>query len=199
MQMAFYFDQSRCTGCYTCCVACKDWNDVPAGPASWRRLRIIEEGKFPEVFVAFLTTACYHCAQPACVSACPVGAINKREKDGIVVVDSATCLGKANCELCKLACPYAAPQFGAEENAKMQMCNLCLDRLAENKKPICVAGCPMRALDAGSLDELRAKYCDNKEAIGFAYYTKVRPSIIFKAKKETTSVAREVKPEAGQL
>ncbi|MEE8174036.1 MAG: 4Fe-4S binding protein [Dehalococcoidia bacterium] len=33
--MAFYFDQTRCTGCYACSVACKDWDDVPAGPASW--------------------------------------------------------------------------------------------------------------------------------------------------------------------
>jgi anaerobic dimethyl sulfoxide reductase subunit B (iron-sulfur subunit) len=35
MQLAFYFDQTRCTGCYTCVVACKDWHDIPAGPASW--------------------------------------------------------------------------------------------------------------------------------------------------------------------
>jgi anaerobic dimethyl sulfoxide reductase subunit B (iron-sulfur subunit) len=38
MQLAFYFDQTRCTGCYTCAVACKDWHDVPAGPASWMRV-----------------------------------------------------------------------------------------------------------------------------------------------------------------
>ena len=24
-QVGFYFDQTRCIGCYTCAVACKDW------------------------------------------------------------------------------------------------------------------------------------------------------------------------------
>ena len=38
MQLAFYFDQTRCTGCYACVVACKDWHDIPAGPASWMRV-----------------------------------------------------------------------------------------------------------------------------------------------------------------
>ena len=54
MQMGFYFDQTRCTGCYACVVACKDWHDVPAGPASWRKVATIEEGNFPDLFVAFL-------------------------------------------------------------------------------------------------------------------------------------------------
>ncbi len=180
MQMGFYFDQTRCTGCYTCTVACKDWHDIPAGPASWRQVLTIEKGKFPNLFVAFLSTSCYHCAQPLCASACPVGAISKRQEDGIVVVNREECLGKDSCELCKLACPYEVPQFGAEENAKMQMCNLCLDRLAENKKPICVAGCPMRALDAGPMEELRAKYGEIKEAEGFIFSAETRPSIVFK-------------------
>ena len=36
MQLAFYFDQTRCIGCYTCTVACKNWHDIPAGPANWQ-------------------------------------------------------------------------------------------------------------------------------------------------------------------
>ena len=88
MQLGFYFDQTRCIGCFTCIVACKDWNDVPAGPASWRRVITIEKGTYPDLFVAFLSTACYHCANPACSAACPVGAISKRDNDGVVIVDS---------------------------------------------------------------------------------------------------------------
>jgi len=180
MQLSFYFDQTRCIGCFTCAVACKDWHDVPAGPASWMRLQTIEEGKYPEPFVAFLSSPCYHCAQPACVSACPANAINKREQDGIVVVDRESCLGKEKCQLCLEACPYAAPQFGAEQNAKMQKCDLCLDRWAEGKKPICVTGCPTRALDAGPADEMKAKYGEIKSATGFDYSEKLKPSVIFK-------------------
>ena len=189
MQIGFYFDQTRCIGCFTCIVACKDWNDVEAGPASWRRVITIEKGKYPDLFVAFLSAACYHCVEPACVSACPVDAISKRELDGVVVVDREACLGKDSCEACLQACPYDAPQFGAEEGAKMQKCDFCLERLAEGKKPTCVDSCPMRAMDAGPIEELRAKYGDSREAECFDYSEKLMPCVIFKPKKDTKSLA----------
>jgi len=186
MQMGFYFDQTRCVGCLTCIVACKDWHDVPAGPASWRWLKTIEKGQYPELFVAFLSLSCLHCQQPGCIPACPAHAIYKRKDDGIVVVDKGACLGNENCGIfCKDACPYGGPQFGAEPGAKMQKCEFCLDKLAENKKPVCVDACLMRALDAGPIEELRAKYVDIREAEGFAYADELIPSIIFKPKKDT--------------
>ena len=61
------------------------------------------------------------------------------------------CLNCAG-SLCRDVCPYGSPQFGDEENAKMQKCNFCIDRWAENKLPICVAACPLRALDAGPVE-----------------------------------------------
>ena len=184
MQMGFYFDQCRCTGCFACVVACKDWHDVPAGPASWRRVITLEKGKYPDLFVAFLVTSCYHCAKPACVSACPVGAVSKREKDGIVVVDKEACLGNDSCGICRQACPYDAPQFGDEANAKMQKCDFCQDRLMENKKPVCVDACPMRALDAGSVQELQTKYGDIRRTEGFVYSDDLVPSIVLKPKED---------------
>ncbi|MCX6000065.1 MAG: 4Fe-4S dicluster domain-containing protein [Chloroflexi bacterium] len=184
MQMAFYFDQTRCTGCYTCQVACKDWHDVPAGPASWMRVATIEKGKYPNPFVAFMCTRCYHCAKPACVAACPVGAITKRKNDGIVVVDREVCVGKNACQACLEACSYKAPQFGAEDNAKIQKCDFCLDRWAEGKQPICVAGCPMRALDAGTIKEMKTKHGDIQQAVGFTFDEKLRPCVVFKPKPE---------------
>jgi len=181
--MGFYFDQCRCTGCHTCVIACKDWHDIPAGPTSWRRIVTIEKGKFPTVFVAFLTIACYHCAKPACLVTCPVSAITKQE-DGAMGVDGEKCLGKDSCGLCLQACPYEIPQFGAEKNSKMQMCNFCMDRLVVRKKPICVAACPMRALDAGPMEELKTRYGGAKEATGFIFSAETEPSIIFKPKRE---------------
>ena len=182
MQLAFYFDQTRCTSCYTCVVACKDWNDVPAGPASWRRVETIERGKYPDPFVAYLSTACYHCADPACVTVCPVNAITKREEDGIVVVNREECLGKDSCQLCLDVCTYDAPQFGDEEHPKMQKCDFCLERWEEGKKPICVDGCPMRAMDAGDIKEMKAKYGQVQDAVGCDYDGKLNPSIVFKPK-----------------
>ena len=182
-QMGFYFDQTRCIGCYACIVACKDWHDVSAGPNSWIRVKTIERGKFPDVFVSFLVAPCYHCADPVCVKVCPTKAIIKREEDGIVVVDRERCIGK-KCSLCLQACPYDAPQFGEGENARMAKCDLCLDRWINGKKPICVDACPMRALDAGPLEELQAKYGRNVKAEGFTYHPIVRPSVVFKPKLE---------------
>jgi len=44
-------------------------------------------------------------------------------------------LGKNSCNLCLEACPYQAPQFREEDEAKMEMCHFCLQRLEENKNP----------------------------------------------------------------
>jgi len=186
MQFGFYFDQTRCIGCYTCVVACKDWHDIPAGPASWRWVSAIEKGKYPELFVAFLSLSCLHCVEPGCIPACPVNAISKRSEDGIVVVDREACLGNVKCAMfCNDACSYGAPQFGAEVGAKMQKCHLCVDRWAEGRKPICVESCPMRALDAGPLDELQAKYGNERAAEGFFYSLtlNMEPSVIFKTQR----------------
>jgi len=182
MQIGFYFDQTRCTGCFTCVVACKDYHNIPAGPISWRSVIEIERGEFPNVFVAYLSKSCWHCALPSCIPACPVDAIIKRKEDGVVVVDQESCLGKESCGNCLKACPYDAPQFGIELNAKMQKCNLCIDRLAEGKKPICVDACPMRALDVGPVDELIIKYGGVIEAEGFIYSVALAPSVVFNPK-----------------
>jgi anaerobic dimethyl sulfoxide reductase subunit B (iron-sulfur subunit) len=198
MQYGIYFDQTRCMGCFTCVVACRDWHDVPAGPASYIRLTTIEKGRYPDLFVAFLPTFCYHCANPACVDTCPADALTKRAEDGIVILDAEACLGKDSCGLCLEACPYDAPQFTAEENAMMQKCDLCIDRLALDKKPVCVSGCPMRALDVGPIDELKAKYKAVETTENFTYIEALKPSVVFKPKKDAKglSIQRiEIKPK----
>ncbi len=189
MQYGFHFNQNRCTGCFICVVACRDWYDVPAGPASRLRIQTTEKGKFPDVFVARLPITCFHCVQPTCVPACPVDAITKREEDGIVVVDRDACLGKDSCSLCLDACPHDAPQFGDEDNAKMQKCDFCEERLAEGHPPICVASCPVRALAAGPMDELGAKYGDSRVAEGFEYSEEMSPSILFNPSMDTNGLA----------
>lgn len=182
-QYGFYIDQTRCIGCYACAVACKDWHDIEAGPAKWMRIKEIERGKFPDLYLAFLPFPCFHCADPACAKACPVDAIIKRESDGIVVVNRELCLGKIECgEKCLKACPWDAPQFGVEENAKMQKCNLCIDRIEKGKQTICVEACPVYALDVGLLQEISNKYETSDEVEGFKRSEKIRPSVIFKPK-----------------
>ena len=184
-QMGIYFDQTRCTGCYTCAVACKDWYDLEAAQVNYMRVRVIEKGTFPDLFAAYLATPCCHCLKPPCVQVCPAEAITKREADGIVVVDSDRCLGKDECsEKCLKACPWKAPQFGPQVNAKMQKCELCLERLEEGRQPVCVEACPMFALEVGPLEELRRKYGEITEAEGFKFLKKFGPVVVFKPKKD---------------
>jgi anaerobic dimethyl sulfoxide reductase subunit B (iron-sulfur subunit) len=181
----------------TCIVACKDWHDVPAGPASWRHVETLEKGTYPDLFVVWLSTSCYHCSRPVCLAACKAGAISKREEDGIVLIDNKKCLGKDLCTACLKACPYKAPQFGTEPQAKMQKCDFCLERLVEGKKPICVESCPMSALDCGDLDLLNQRYGSIREAEGFKYAHRLDPSIIYKPRQDTKNRAlfsRETAP-----
>jgi anaerobic dimethyl sulfoxide reductase subunit B (iron-sulfur subunit) len=183
-QLGFYFDQTRCTGCGACGVACKDWHDIPAGPENWMRILYTEKGRFPDVFVSYLASPCYQCAEPVCASVCPPGAISKRDADGIVVVDTAACLGNEACDVkCQKACPYNAPQFGPEPAARMRKCDFCQERWPERKLPICVEACPTRALDAGPMESLKAKYGEVREAEGFAYSKRTQPAALFKPKR----------------
>ena len=96
-QMGIFFNQTRCTGCHTCAVACKDWHDIDAGPANLMRVIGIERGTYPNLFAAYLASPCYHCQKASCIQACPENAITKRETDGIVVVDREKCVGAAEC------------------------------------------------------------------------------------------------------
>lgn len=184
MQIGFYFDQTRCTGCSACRVACKDWNDIDAGPENWMQVLYTEKGKFPKPFVSYMIAPCFHCIDPVCAAACPVDAITKRKQDGIVVVDQEICIGRKECgQKCLKACPYDAPQFGPDENAKMGKCHFCLDRFEQNKLPNCVEACPVRALDAGALDDLKQKYGENTVANDFKYSKRTKPAVVIKAKQ----------------
>ncbi|MFO8011402.1 MAG: 4Fe-4S dicluster domain-containing protein [Dehalococcoidia bacterium] len=184
MQLGFYFDQTRCTGCDTCTIACKDWNELSLGsePANWRWVVELEWGKYPDPSVAYLAMSCLHCINAPCVEACPAGAIHKRTEDGIVYVDRNECTGSDECgAMCQTVCPYGAPRFGPESNAKMQKCDFCLERWLQGKLPVCVTACPVRALDAGELDTLRASYGNKVVAAGFEYSAETEPSIVLRS------------------
>jgi anaerobic dimethyl sulfoxide reductase subunit B (iron-sulfur subunit) len=178
-QWGFFFDQSRCSGCFTCILACRQWHH---SGINWRRVETMEKGAYPHVTVAFLSLSCLHCGNPACVTVCPADALRKRSADGIVQVDDRHCLGRDTCGQCLDACPYKAIGFRDEPDAKAEKCDFCLQRITQDEKPLCVVSCPTRALDAGPLAQLKEKFGDRQEAKGFRYDRQTRPSIVFKCK-----------------
>lgn len=176
-QYGFLFDQSRCIACHACVVACKQWHDIPPGPTKWMRVYQWEKGGFPDVRLHHLAVPCYHCDRPACVKACPNGAIRKEDKYGAVLVDTTRCQGTRKCWL---ACPYGAPQFdGDDPGLKASKCNLCIDRLDDGLAPICVLSCPMRALEFGPINELRKKYGSLRKLEDMPRDSITGPNIVF--------------------
>lgn len=152
MALGFYLDERRCTGCKACMIACKDVNELPVGTA-FRRVFDFETGKYPDAMSYHYSMACNHCESPACIAACPTGAMQMAD-DGTIVHDDEVCIG---CKSCVENCPYEVPQY-REDLAIVQKCDACAARRAAGKNPSCVDACPMRALEFGDVDELAAAH-----------------------------------------
>ncbi|MBI1737304.1 MAG: nitrate oxidoreductase subunit beta, partial [Candidatus Rokubacteria bacterium] len=79
----------------------------------------------------YLQRLCNHCTYPACLSACPRGAIYKRAEDGIVLIDQERCRGYRKC---MEACPYKKPMYRTTTRAS-EKCIGCYPRV-EGKDPL---------------------------------------------------------------
>jgi anaerobic dimethyl sulfoxide reductase subunit B (iron-sulfur subunit) len=148
-QIAFYVDATKCINCKTCEIACKDVNNAALG-VRIRKVRTFEGGEFPNVFVYNISMSCNHCEDPVCVKSCPARAYTKRPEDGVVLQDTAACIG---CRNCTWVCPYGAPQYDPGAG-RVRKCNMCVGLVAKGEDPVCVTACPMRAIEVGSLEEI---------------------------------------------
>ena len=162
-QLGFFIDLTKCTGCQTCTVACKDAHNLEVG-RNFRKVLEAESGTWKQdratgawhqdVRAYYVSISCNHCADPACVKVCPTKAHFRRKEDGLVVIDTKKCIG---CGACAMACPSPAPVLNPVTK-KMRKCDGCLDRLSQSKAPLCVEACPQRAIAFGPIDELRKQY-----------------------------------------
>ncbi|RPH52841.1 hydrogenase 2 operon protein HybA [bacterium] len=157
------YDTTRCIGCKACVVACKDANDMPADTDGYggglydapeglneytRNVIQLYDGGDE---TAFVKRQCMHCIDPACVGACMIGALQKREH-GIVTWDGSKCVG---CRYCQMACPFNVPKFQWSKRApKIVKCELCSHRLKEGKIPACAEVCPRQAVIFGKYADL---------------------------------------------
>jgi formate dehydrogenase iron-sulfur subunit len=159
MKAAILTDTTKCIGCHECVIACKKANGLDRDlPRRWnledglsaRNWTSIVEG--PER--TFVRKQCRHCLNPACVSACPVGALTKTEM-GAVVYDASKCMG---CRYCMMACPYGIPRYDWDQTVPyVRKCILCHDRIATGRQPACTQACPTKATIFGDRDELIAE------------------------------------------
>ncbi len=184
-QYGFHFNGSRCTGCKTCMLACKDYYNL-SNEIAFRKVYEYGGGAWQQdaqgawtcdSFTYYVSISCNHCDNPMCLGKCPQGAISKDDETGIVSSDPEKCIG---CGTCVTACPYGAPTVD-EEQKKSVKCTQCGDRVAEGKQPICVEACPVRALDFGEIEDLRAKYGDVAEIAPLPEASLTKPNLVITA------------------
>jgi formate dehydrogenase iron-sulfur subunit len=198
MSWGVLVDTTLCTGCRGCQVACKEENHNRsentvffAGSGGYQNPAKLSsdsyslvtfneiEGVNGDLKWIFVKRQCMHCLDPACASACLVGALVS-QADGCVTYDEGKCIG---CRYCQLVCPFGVPSLEWERSiALIRKCGFCSGKiehaevpdvlneghstedvlddekkarhLAFRKLPACVAACPTGALLYGERDDL---------------------------------------------
>jgi Fe-S-cluster-containing dehydrogenase component len=170
--LGLLYDANLCVGCKACVAACKTANENPPEFSTEDRLwdtpldtsgytfNIIKmyrngtmEQKDAEINgYAFMKTSCMHCADPSCVSACPVSAMTKNPVTGVVGYDAGICIG---CRYCVAACPFGIPKYQYDQPAgKIGKCELCRHRHKDGKYSACAEVCPTGATLFGRTEDL---------------------------------------------
>ncbi len=190
IRYAMVVDQKRCIGCHSCAVACKSENkvpdklalnkvetegseylDVPVGEALKSACNLDDFNRVAgKLRMDYMTRSCQHCENAPCVKVCPTNSTYQRE-DGIVVMDTATCIG---CDNCIHACPfgkmrvhiskpsYAVEDIGDQDIAPtldntVKKCTFCNHRVDRGEAPFCVQNCPAGARFFGDINNSASK------------------------------------------
>ena len=166
-------DLTRCVGCRKCEQACAEVNDLPAPKRSDCQCTIFEQRRRPDEKAytvvnryftgtvdefskpvpTFAKVQCMHCQDPACVSACIVGALTK-DDTGAVRYNADKCIG---CRYCMVACPFEIPAYEYFDpiTPKVMKCTFCYDRISkQGGLPGCATICPTEALTFGKRQTL---------------------------------------------
>jgi Fe-S-cluster-containing dehydrogenase component len=193
--LATLLDLSKCIACGACVAACRetnghkfpqpqkpfpkmypakvkvmDWSDRQdvddrLTPYNWLYIQTATGEYNGKPFELSIPRRCLHCQNPPCANLCPWGAA-ARDKNGVVRIDAAICLGGAKC---KTVCPWEIPmrqtgvglylkllpRYGG--NGVMYKCDRCHDRLAQGQKPACIEACPFEVQEIGPRAEMVAK------------------------------------------
>jgi len=182
--LGMLYDSTLCVGCQACVAKCQQVNQVDladpkaphgpyaAGDATWSNNdklspytnNIIQvwrsgDGSRKDQSVngyAYIKKQCMQCVDPNCVTVCPVTALTKDPRTGIVHYDADICTG---CRYCMVGCPFDVPKYDyANAFGKIHKCELCnqkgLARLDQGGLPGCVEVCPTGAVIFGTRAQL---------------------------------------------
>jgi len=114
------------------------------GMSEAERQQLFEIGRLVYFYVPRI---CNHCLNPACLAACPSGAIYKRAEDGIVLVNQDRCRAW---RMCISACPYKKVYYNWSAG-KSEKCILCYPRQETGQAPACFHACVGRIRYLGVL------------------------------------------------
>lgn len=151
MKAAILTDLTRCIGCESCVWACKEANGLSRADGA-KKLSDTTYTTLERKGNVNVRRQCMHCEEPACVSVCPVGALQK-SASGAVTYDANKCMG---CRYCMIACPFGIPKYEWQSVApKVQKCTMCSERMGKGaKEPACTSVCPTGATVFGDRDAL---------------------------------------------
>jgi formate dehydrogenase iron-sulfur subunit len=161
-------DTSRCTACLGCQIACKQWKGLsgtktkqtgtyqnpPDLSAQTLKLVRFSEGikENGKPYWYFFSEQCRHCVEPPCVDAIGDDAAASKDKatGAVLFTDKSK---EATFEDVRTACPYNIPRQD-EKTKVLVKCNLCIDRITNNRLPSCVLSCPTGAMTFGERDAI---------------------------------------------
>jgi len=171
--LGLLYDSTLCIGCKACVAACKAANNNPAefstedqlwdtpldtSGYTFNIIKMYRNGTMEtkdaqDNGFAFMKTSCMHCADPSCVSACPVSAMVKDPVTGIVAYDPDICVG---CRYCVVACPFGIPKYQYDSpTGQIGKCELCRHRYQDGHYSACAEVCPTGATLFGRVDDLK--------------------------------------------
>ena len=165
--VAMLYDATICVGCNACTMACREWNgttaetdarqlyDAPTelSADTFTLIQLHQEGEE----YSFVKRQCMHCVDPACVSGCPVHALQKTA-DGPVIYNPERCIG---CRYCQYVCPFHVPRFEWDVSRfpVITKCHFCYQSRIQPGigGPACADRCPTGALIWGKRGDLLAE------------------------------------------
>lgn len=183
-QYGFFYDNTRCTGCKTCVMACKDYYDSPLDIAR-RKVYDIEGGQWKgdeggayttDSFLYHLSIGCQHCDNPACVDVCPTTAMHQGSQGRYRQ-------GRHHQVHGLRLLRHGLPVQLAADRPRDRPCRQVRGVLGT---PGCGQDtrvrerCPLRALDSGPIDELKAKYGDVRQIYPLVDPSMTEPNFVIK-------------------